>query len=481
MLPLSLDLCPVLPAEFEPPSQAKLDLEQLVAGVKRLVYQTSSSQGKQLAQVVQSMAEWDRLEARSRAQLTQALLQCLGVAGEAENAHQLSMAALSLAVLKRHLPPPAAASAFSAFLHYCASSEAMKKGSWHDWGELLHALGAAGMQCDDSPDLTRLCDQAVQLLPGKLTKKLTRKDISVPVSAIVAVGYRGDTGPLLYAIPTAFNQGRVMETAFITVWTELNKAVAQPYLPGCSKGGKQLLRQFAAKASDGMDDLDAEDVSTLLTAMRQALWPNTDFCRQFIERNARPFRVRWDSSQMAISLCSMAFLGFESSSVRDLAEEVAEEDLTAFSARELTNMLHARSMFLAVSIQQAVLSGQSQLASEPQLDSMAAALWKECSRREALGQQWSRNDQKQLHIARQIKDACTGGQTSLTASPPSPSLQEFVALAISYRTFTHIPLLGWRAAVRQLMHALAHYEAVSSGQLNRMVVVNNYFRYSAGQ
>ncbi|KAJ9519739.1 hypothetical protein QJQ45_013422 [Haematococcus lacustris] len=470
MLPLKLIPCPFLHAalgESEPASQAKLALDELVAEMKDLPVQMSSSQGKQLAQLVQDMAHWDRLEESSRDKLTQALLRCLGVGDEAENAYQLRMAAWSLVMLERHLPPSAAASAFSAFIRHCASSEAMKRSRWHDWGQLLRALAYAGVQCSKFPDLTRLFDRAVQLLPRKLNRSLSYKDISMPLTAMVAVGYTGSAQPLLQAVTASISLGRVMQTARFRNWRKLIMAAAE--LHGCSMETRQLLAQFAAKAGGSLDALDAEDVSTLLNAMRLARWPNTEFVEQLAVRAAGHPRGEMDSSQLAIRLCSLAYLGNLDSSVRDLAAKVAEADLTAFGARDLTNLLYARSMFLAQSIQEAVFSGHSQLASEPQLDSMAAALWRECSRRESEGQQWGEQDLLQLHTARQIKDACTGGQTSLAASPPSPSLQQFVAKAISYRTSNP----KWvHAACRQLLNTLAHFNTTAAAQLDQEVVVN---------
>ncbi|KAL6761109.1 hypothetical protein V8C86DRAFT_971001 [Haematococcus lacustris] len=86
-------------------------------------------------------------------------------------------------------------------------------------------------------------------------------------------------------------------------------------------------------------------------------------------------------------------------------------------------------MYLALSIHQAVSSGHSQLASEPQLNSMAAALWRECSRRGQSEGQWSEEDLTQLHTASQWLHACTRGQISLAASP---ALQELLAKAAAF-------------------------------------------------
>ncbi|KAL6761063.1 hypothetical protein V8C86DRAFT_3131995 [Haematococcus lacustris] len=194
------------------------------------------------------------------------------------------MTALSLVMLKRHLPPPAATSAFSAFTRHCTSSKAMTKGSWRGWAQLLHALEAAGVQCSDSPDLTRLCDHAVQLLPGKLNRSVPYKCMSMPFSALVSMGYTGSAQPLLQAVTTAISRGRVMDTARFRNWRELTRAAAE--LPGCSMETRQLLAQFAAKASNSVDDIDAEDVSTLLNTMRLARWPSKEFGRQLAERAA---------------------------------------------------------------------------------------------------------------------------------------------------------------------------------------------------
>ncbi|KAL6761064.1 hypothetical protein V8C86DRAFT_968160 [Haematococcus lacustris] len=426
------------------PVQAKLDEEQLVAEICRLPVHLSSSMECGLYTVPLEMVHWDRIEESERDQLTQDLLECLGVGDEAENAYQLSMAAVSLVMLKRHLPPPAATSAFSAFIRHCASSEAMKKGNWRDWGQLLHALGAAGMQCSNCPDLTRLCDQAVQLLPRKLNQSLSYKDISMPLSAMGAVDYKGSAQPLLQAVTTAISQGLFMRTASFTSCLELFRVAVE--LPGCRLEKVQLLDQFAAKV---FDSVDAEDVSTFLNDRRLHFWSF------FVTDELLALLVvgheldEMDSRQLTIRLCSLAFLGYLDSSVRSLATKVAEADLTVLEPQHLTNLLYARSMFLAVSIHQAVSSGHSQLASEPQLDSMAAALWKECSRREADGLIWSWEDDMQLDIARQTKDACTGGQTFLTASPPSPSLQEFVAKKIEGRAIWHMKGINMEAEAWQ--------------------------------
>ncbi|KAJ9519742.1 hypothetical protein QJQ45_013426 [Haematococcus lacustris] len=413
--------------DSEPPSQPKLDLEQLVVEMKHLPVQVSSSPGKQLVQVAQDMADWNRLEASSRRQLTIALLQCLGVGNESETANQLSMAALSLVMLKRHLPPPAATSAFSAFIRHCANSKAMKRGGWRFWSKLLDTLGTAGLQCSTCPDLTRLCDQAVQLLPREPWRPRD-KHMSRQLIAMATVGYRGSAQPLLQAITTAFSQGRTMHTARFRHFWELIRAATE--LPSCRTETRQLLDKFAAKASgsNSMDHLDAEDVSTFLNVMRLMMWPNTEFIKQLVAGSSRG---EMDSRQLASSLYSLACLGYLDSSVRDLAATVAEADLTALCTRDLTNLLHAQSMFLALSIHQAVSSGHSQLASEPQLDSMAAALWRECSRRGPGHKKWGAKHLSQLYAASQWLDVCTGGQTSLAESPAFLGL---VAKALTSQT-----------------------------------------------
>ncbi|KAL6761058.1 hypothetical protein V8C86DRAFT_967873 [Haematococcus lacustris] len=407
-----------------------MELDQLMSVVEQLPVQlTSSYQIQYLVQLVQEMADFARLEHARGEKLAQVLVEGLGV-DKACDVDHLSKVAWSLVMLKSHLPPPAAASAFSAFIRHCVSGEAIKMGCWRDWSELLDALGEAGVQCSDFPTLPCLINEAVRMFPREPDRSLSYREISMPFSAIVSMGYTGSAQPLLQAVIAAISQGRVMQTARFHDWRKLIRAARE--LPGCIMETRQLLEQFAAKASDSTDKLNDQHIRTLLNAIRLALWPKTEFVKQLAVRAAGHPRVRMDSSQLAIRLCSLAYLGYLDSSVRSLAVKVAEADLTALKPRDLTNLLHARSMFLALSIQQAVSLGHSQLASEPQLNSMAAALWKECSRREAVGQQWSEQDLLQLHTARQIKDACTGGQTSLTASPPSPSLQEFVAKAISY-------------------------------------------------
>ncbi|KAJ9519786.1 hypothetical protein QJQ45_013452 [Haematococcus lacustris] len=125
---------------------------------------------------------------------------------------------------------------------------------------------------------------------------------------------------------------------------------------------------------------NAHNISNILYAMGLVLWHDKEVCRQLAERAAQLQRAA-NGQDLANNLYALARLGYLDSSVRSLAAKVAEADLTAFEPQHLANLLYARSMFLALSIHQAVSAGHSQLASEPQLNSMAAALWRECSRR----------------------------------------------------------------------------------------------------
>ncbi|KAJ9519746.1 hypothetical protein QJQ45_013430 [Haematococcus lacustris] len=486
-----------LATQSEPSSQAKLDLEQQVAEIKFLPLQISNRQGKQLVHLALDMAEWDRLEASSRRQLTGALLQCLGVGDEAENAHQLSIAALSLVMLKRHLPPPAATSAFTVFIRYCDSSEAMKKGSWRDWGQLLHALGAAGMQCSDCPALTSLCDLAVRVLPKKPIRTLSYKDINMPLSAMVAVGYTGSAQPILQAVTAAISRGRIMKTARFANWRKLIMAAGE--LHGCSLETRQLLAQFAARVSDSLDEIDAEDVSTLLNATRLALWPETEFVKQLAVRAAGHSRGEMDSSQLAIRLCSLTFLGYLDSSVRSLAIKVAEADLTAFCTRDLTNLLHARSMFLALSIQQAVSSGHSQPATLRQynpaprpkqdLEQLVSAVEelpflssssqvKETSQLLWCFADWARqpeNSRTHMTLAQHnavmalLQRMAGGAGDSKAVSPPTPSpLQQFDARQLNMAAWSlgklkpHLPAAAATLACTAIASHSASSEAMRS-------------------
>ncbi|GFH29912.1 hypothetical protein HaLaN_28662, partial [Haematococcus lacustris] len=137
------------------------DLEKLVSAVKELPFLSSSSQVEQTSQLLWCFADWTRQPENSRARLTQA--------------------------------------------H--ASSEAMKRGSWREWSNLLHGLATAGVQCNSSPDLTRLCEQAVQLLPGKLARGAAGQDISMTLWAMAKSGYTGNAQPLLQSVTAAITQG----------------------------------------------------------------------------------------------------------------------------------------------------------------------------------------------------------------------------------------------------------------------------------
>ncbi|GFH08436.1 hypothetical protein HaLaN_03397 [Haematococcus lacustris] len=92
----------------------------------------------------------------------------------------------------------------------CASSEAMKRGSWRDWSSLLHGLATAGMHCSSSPDLTRLCDQAVQLLPEKLAWGAEGQSIGMTFWAMAKSGYTGSAQPLLQSVTAAISKGSVI-------------------------------------------------------------------------------------------------------------------------------------------------------------------------------------------------------------------------------------------------------------------------------
>ncbi|GFH08718.1 hypothetical protein HaLaN_03730 [Haematococcus lacustris] len=123
------------------------------------------------------------------------------------DARQLSMAAWSLGKLKPHLPAAAVTSACTAIDSHSASSEAMEEGSWREWSNLLHGLATAGMQCSSSPDMTWLCEQAVQLLPGKLTRGAADQAISMTLWAMAKSGYTGSAQPLLQSVTAAISQG----------------------------------------------------------------------------------------------------------------------------------------------------------------------------------------------------------------------------------------------------------------------------------
>ncbi|KAJ9519735.1 hypothetical protein QJQ45_013412 [Haematococcus lacustris] len=433
----------VLPLrQYDPASRPKQDLEQLVSAVEELPFLSSSSQVEQTSQLLWCFADWVRRPENNRARMTQAqcnavlaLLQRMAVgarAGKAGNppehqplqqfdARQLNMSAWSLGKLKPHLPAAAVTSACTAIARHSASSEAMKRGSWRDWGNLLHGLATAGMQCSSSPDLTRLCDQAVQLLPERLAWGVASQNISMTLWAMAKSGYTGSAQPLLQSVTSAISQGVVMRDAKPQEWANLIWATSK--LPGCREEARQLLDQFAIRGMRVVAYFNGQEVSNILYAMGLVLWHDKEVYRQLAERAAQTQQVA-NGQDWANSLYGLARLGYLDSSVRSLAAGVAMADLAAFTTQAIANLLYARSMFLALSIHQAVSSGHSQLASEPQLNSMAAALWRECSRRGQSKGQWSDENLTQVHTANQWLHACTAGQVSLAASP---ALQKLVA------------------------------------------------------
>ncbi|KAJ9505221.1 hypothetical protein QJQ45_013414 [Haematococcus lacustris] len=433
--------------QYDLPPRLKQDLQELVSAVEELPFLSSSSQVEQTSQLLWCFADWARQPENSRARMTQAqcnammaLLQRMAVeaqAGTAGNppalpplqqfdARQLGMAGWSLGKLKPHLPPSAVTSACTAIARHSASSEAMKRGSWRNWSNLLHGLATAGMQCSSSPDLTWLCDQAVQLLPYKLAWGAASQNISMTLWAMTKSGYTGSAQPLLQSVTAAISQGEVMRDANPQNWANLIWATSK--LPGCMEEARQLLSQFAARAQAVVPALKAQEVSNILYAMGMVLWHDKEVCRQLAERAAQTQKTM-NSQNMANSLYALARLGYLDSSVRSLAAGVAKADLAAFTTQAITNLLYARSMFLALSILQAVSSGHSQLVSEPQLNSMAAALWRECSRRGQGVELWGEENLTQLYKASQWLHVCTGGLLSLAAAP---ALQELIARATAH-------------------------------------------------
>ncbi|KAJ9520228.1 hypothetical protein QJQ45_030184, partial [Haematococcus lacustris] len=434
--------------QYDPPPRPKQDLEQLVSAVEELPFLSSSSQVQQTSQLLWCFADWAKQPENSKVRMTQA--QCNAVldllqhmAGEARpagtagkppalsplqqfNAQQLNMAAWSLGRLKPHLPAAAVTSARTAIASHSASSEAMKRGNWRDWSNLLYGLAAAGMQCSSSPELTRLCDQAVQLLPERLARGAASQDISMTLWAMAKSGYTGSAQPLLQSVTAAISQGGVMKDAKAQAWTNLIWATSK--LPGCREESRLLLGRFM-KVKAVVPGLDAQSISNLLYAMGEVLWHDMKFCRQLAERASQK-QKNMNGQDISNSLYGLARIGYHDTTVhslvRRLAAELAKADLTAFKPQELANLVYARSMFLALSIHQAVSSGHSQLASEPQLNSMAAALWRECSRRGQGEELWGEENLAQLYTASQWLHACTGGQISLAASP---ALQELLAKA----------------------------------------------------
>ncbi|KAJ9522222.1 hypothetical protein QJQ45_008051 [Haematococcus lacustris] len=155
--------------------------------------------------------------------------------------------------------------------------------------------------------------------------------------AMAKSGYTGSAQPLLQSVTAA--TFRVREEA------------------------RQLLDQSSARAQAGVPGLDAQNVSNVLYTMGLVLWHDKEVCRQLAERAAR-MQQSMSSQNMVSSLYALARLGYLDSSVRSLAAGVAKADLAAFKIQELTNLLYARSMFLALFIHQAVSSGHSQLATK---------------------------------------------------------------------------------------------------------------------
>ncbi|KAJ9520241.1 hypothetical protein QJQ45_030199 [Haematococcus lacustris] len=408
---------------YEVRPQPNQDLEQLVSAVEELPFLSCNSQVEQASQLLWSFADWAGQSVNSRARMTQeqrnavmTLLQHLaGGAGDGKagstpaplayfDAHQMNMAASSLGKLRPHLHPDAVTSACAAVAHHGASSRAMRRCSWREWSTLLYGMATAGMQCSSSPELTRLFDQAVQLLPGKLARGAVGQDISMTLWAMAKSGYTGSAQPLLQSVMAANRQER-------------------------------------------------REVSDILFSMGLVLWHDKEVCRQLAERAAETIQFG-NIPHLANSLYNLARLGYLDSSVRSLAAAVAKANLAAFPPQAITKLLAARSMYLALSIHQAVSSGHSQLASEPQLNSMAAALWRECSRRGQSEELWGEENLTQLHTASQWLHACTGGRISLAASP---ALQKLVARAVATERISikRLHSANKRSDCQQLLQALA--------------------------
>ncbi|KAJ9519260.1 hypothetical protein QJQ45_017924, partial [Haematococcus lacustris] len=455
---IRVGLCGAVPStwfralrQYDLPPRSKQDLEELVSAVEELPFLSSSSQVEQTSRLLWCFADWAKQPENRRASLTQsqcsavtALLQRMAVGTGAGHkagrppapppalqqfdARQLSLAAWSLGKLKPHLPAAAVTSACTAIARHSASSEAIRRADWRDWSNLLHGLATAGMQCSSRPDLTWLCEQAVQLLPEKLAWGAAGQDISMTLWAMAKSGYAGSAQPLLQSITAAIRQGEVMREAEPQQWANLIWAASK--LPGCREEARQLLDQFAVRALRVVAGFNAQGVSNILYAMGLVLWYDKEVCRQLAERASQTQQAA-NGQDQANSLYGLARLGYLDSSVRSLAAGVAKADLAAFTTQAITNLLYTRSTFLALSIHQAVSSGHSQLASEPQLNSMAAALWRECSRRGAVEGQWNDLAYTQLCTASHWLHACTGGQTTLATSP---AVRELVDKAAAHHT-----------------------------------------------
>ncbi|KAJ9519576.1 hypothetical protein QJQ45_000665 [Haematococcus lacustris] len=408
--------------------QPNQDLERLVSAVEELPFLSCNSQVEQASQLLWSFADWAGQSVHSRARMTQVqrnavmnLLQHLaGGAGDGKagstpaplayfDAHQMNMAAASLGKLRPHLHPDAVTSACAAVAHHGASSRAMRRCSWREWSTLLYGMATAGMQCSSSPELTRLFDQAVHLLPGKLPLSVVGQAISMILWAMAKSGYTGSAQPLLQSVTAANSQGEVMADAKPRDWATLIWATSK--LPGCREEARHLLDRFAARSQAVVPGLSARnmvaalekrEVSDILFSMGLVLWRDKEVCRQLAERAAETVQFG-NIPHLANSLYNLARLGYLDSSVRSLAAGVARAYLAPSPPQAITKLLAARSMFLALSVHQAVSSGHSQLASEPQLDSMAAALWRECSRREAAGELWSEGSLVKLNYLGWLK------------------------------------------------------------------------------
>ncbi|GFH27034.1 hypothetical protein HaLaN_25291 [Haematococcus lacustris] len=180
--------------QYDSPSQPKQDMGELIIAIVKLPCVVISR--KDLEELVSAVEE----------------LPFLSSSIQQFNARQLDLAAWSLGKLKPHLPAAAVTSACTAIACHSASSEAMKEGSWREWSNLLHGLATAGMQCSSSPDLTRLCDQAVQLLPVTLAWGVASQNISMTLWAMAKSGYTGSAQPLLQSVTAAIRQGSVIRS-----------------------------------------------------------------------------------------------------------------------------------------------------------------------------------------------------------------------------------------------------------------------------
>ncbi|GFH20303.1 hypothetical protein HaLaN_17398, partial [Haematococcus lacustris] len=349
--------CPLRHYEVRP--QPNQDLEQLVSAVEELPFLSCNSQVEQASQLLWSFADWAGQSVNSRARMTQVqrnavmnLLQHLaggardGKAGSTPaplayfDAHQMNMAAASLGKLRPHLHPDAVTSACAAVAHHGASSRAMRRCSWREWSTLLSGMATAGMQCSSSPELTRLFDQAVQLLPGKLPLSVVGQAISMILWAMAKSGYTGTAQPLLQAVTAANSQGEVMADAKPQDWATLIWATSK--LPGCRGEARHLLDRFAARSQAVVPGLSARnvvaalekrEVSDILFSMGLVLWHDKEVCRQLAERAAETMQVG-NFPHVATSLYNLARLAHLDSSVRSLAAGLASDSERAAFMRE---------------------------------------------------------------------------------------------------------------------------------------------------